>query len=424
MSRETWTTYTGPSHWYQLKFPAGWSAVEREHVVLLRPPAGNASLQVGVFWHQTPTSLTAQKFARFLRTLFPSRRKVQNLPVPLSEHIIFSARGESPLNRSTVWWKQFFHLGAWQKWKLWLVGHGQILVSAVYTADPDSDPEDETLAGAIVSSISISDAPCDPAEQFADQVLQRCRHRFPHRDCSLGDNLQLYVGSSTVNLNNFYRAYVDAPGQKDEIIVSILTTLMEIPRWSRDRANLTLDDVRSRIMPMLMPEEAEQAENRSIGTPWVAGLMVVYVVDEENAYWFIRPELLGNWKLTVAELHDIALANLDQYFERQPMEVSVLEGDIGPQLLLPVKPDAYNSARLLSLKFQENLRGVLGNAFAVGVPNRDFFVAVSLGSNEVLTQIRTRVSTDFQQMHHPLTKRLLLVTPDGVSELLEDESVE
>jgi hypothetical protein len=50
------------------------------------------------------------------------------------------------------------------------------------------------------------------------------------------------------------------------------------------------------------------------------------------------------------------------------------------------------------------------------MPNRDFFVAVSIRQPELIQHVRDRVDADFQTMHHPLTRRLLLLSPDGVSE--------
>jgi uncharacterized protein YtpQ (UPF0354 family) len=150
--------------------------------------------------------------------------------------------------------------------------------------------------------------------------------------------------------------------------------------------------------------------------PWVGGLVVLYVVDESHAYWYIREDLLETWGLPPDDLHEIALANLNRYFDEAPMEFTVAGEEDGPRLLIPARPDAYNTSRLLSEPFHEKLRGVLGGEFAVGTPSRDFFVAVSLDSSETVEHVRKKVEDDFQQMDHPLSDRLLLVTHDGVTE--------
>src|SRR4029077_6823200 len=138
--------------------------------------------------------------------------------------------------------------------------------------------------------------------------------------------------------------------------------------------------------------------------------------DESHAYWYIRDDLLETWRLSLDDLHDIALKNLDGYFEKTPMEFTVAGEGQGPRLLIPARPDAYNTSRLLSEPFHEKLRGVLGGEFAVGTPSRDFFGAVSLDPTETVEHVRKKVEDDFQQMDHPLSDRLLLVTHDGVTE--------
>ncbi len=98
------------------------------------------------------------------------------------------------------------------------------------------------------------------------------------------------------------------------------------------------------------------------------------------------------------------------------MEFTLAGSEDGPRLLVPSRPDAYNSARLLSGRFHSKLREVLGPTFAVGLPSRDFLVAINLDSPEAVEEVRQRVEDDFRQMDHPLSDKLLLVTRDGVAE--------
>jgi uncharacterized protein YtpQ (UPF0354 family) len=77
--------------------------------------------------------------------------------------------------------------------------------------------------------------------------------------------------------------------------------------------------------------------------------------------------------------------------------------------------------RLLCQSFLTKLREVAEGDLAVGVPGRDFFVAVSMKRPEMVDRIRSRIREDFRQTDHPLTDRMLLVTADGVSELIDDD---
>ena len=172
---------------------------------------------------------------------------------------------------------------------------------------------------------------------------------------------------------------------------------------------------------MLYPEEVwRRSFPNFVGTPWVGDLMVLYVVDEQHAYWYIRDDMLcRRWHIDRETLHELALANLDRYFERQQMEYVMGREDGGSMLLMPKRPDAYNSSRILSRQFCSALRTELGAELAVGVPSRDFIVAVSMGHAEALSEIRRKVEDDFNRMDHPLSPRLLLVSADGVSEFPE-----
>ncbi len=269
----------------------------------------------------------------------------------------------------------------------------------------------------IVNSIEFSEPPVCPPEIFAQRVLELARRKFPLLDCESAPDFQIKLGDSKVNLFNFYRSYVNAPAQFEAIVLPALTTVVQVQGWGKQQTEPGLDEVRERIMPMLYPEDEwhEQFPN-IVGMPWVGGLVVLYVVDESHAYWYIREDLLETWGMDLDELHQIALKNLNRYFDDTPMEFTVAGEEQGPRLLIPARPDAYNTSRLLSEPFHEKLRGVLGGEFAVGTPSRDFFVAVSLDSSEMVEHVRLKVEDDFQQMDHPLSARLLLVTHDGVTE--------
>ena len=76
--------------------------------------------------------------------------------------------------------------------------------------------------------------------------------------------------------------------------------------------NPPLDDVQDRIMPMLYPESVWQEHFAEfVAEPWVAGLVILYVVDEDDSYWYLRDDLIEQWSISLEQLHDIALQNLE-----------------------------------------------------------------------------------------------------------------
>jgi hypothetical protein len=408
--------HSGPSNWYTVSFPPGWKLETAEGTATLTAPEGGGVLTLSCFWLDGPQDAAVDRVLNLDR-LFPRRRQVQSLKQV--EGVEFSAgyHGQVPVDKTRPWWRRLIQRRQWRSWRVWCLRRGPVYIRALYLQSEATDREAETVASMIVNSIRLSDPPASPPEVFARRVLELARSKFPLLDCKPAPDFQIKIGDSKINLFNFYRSYVNAPAQFESIVLPALTTVVQVQGWGKDQTEPNLDDVRSRIMPMLYPEDVwrERFPN-FVGMPWVGGLVVLYVVDESHAYWYIRDDLLESWRLAIDELHEIALANLNRYFDDAPMKFTVAGEDEGPRLLIPERPDAYNTSRLLSEPFHEKLREVLGGEFAVGTPSRDFFVAVSLDSTETVEHVRKKVEDDFLQMDHPLSDRLLLVTHDGVTE--------
>jgi uncharacterized protein YtpQ (UPF0354 family) len=177
---------------------------------------------------------------------------------------------------------------------------------------------------------------------------------------------------------------------------------------------------RSRIMPMLLPgAEVSQWHPGLVFNDWIAGLKIAYVLDEPESYRYINLPLFKRWGVSLEKIHEQALENLEGYFRTKPMEIAASQNLDATQVLLPVKADAYNSSRLLSASFQSTLREYLGREYVVGIPSRDLFVAMRIDHSQLVSEIRQKIMEDFPKREFPLSLRMLLVSPDGVSELTE-----
>ncbi len=382
--------------------------------IMLPDQAGILSLRC--VWGESSCLEDAIEFDR----LFPQRRNVSGIRSLNLLQRSAGWQGEAVLDQPLPWWRRWLTRRNWHRWKTWAVDWSQAMLTVTFVerGDRPHDPETDTLVRMVLNTLEAPDLLADPPRQFAQRALELAREKFPLLLCEITGEFQLRLGKSNVNLFNFYRTYVQAPERFVNILLPALTTVVQVQEWGEEQTTPSLENVRERIMPMLYPEHVwRQNFPNFVGEPWVGNLMILYVVDEAQAYWYIRNELLEKWHLSAEQLHDLAMTNLERYFDEHPAEMLVSGQDEGPRLLMPHKPDAYNTSRLLSRTFHEKLRDVLGREFAVGMPNRDFFVALSTDEPNMLQHIRERVREDYSQMDHPLTDKLLLVSPDGVSEL-------
>jgi hypothetical protein len=418
-----WQTLTGPANWFQVSYPPHWSSGERRGTTTLSPANSDAVIAIYCLWFGGEGKTLPPSIEQ-VASQFPQSRNVRKHPPRPDMSLVESYTGEAVLDPPPAWYIRPFVRQQWRRWKMWAFQKGPLLVVASLIHPVERDPDLDSLAEMIIGTLQLIDNPAPPPEEFATRALALAQKKFPLLECRLGDDFQLHVGESTVNLFNFYRSFVRTPDRFEEILLPALTTVVQVQEWGQQQTEPEFDDVQERVMPMLYPETVWQEKFADfVCTPWVGGLVILYVVDEAQAYWYIRNDLMKRWNLDPDDLHDVALKNLEGYFEKQPMELAVAGSEeTGPKMLMPSKADSYNCVRFLSDSFLGKLRGVIGGDLAVGLPGRDFFVALSLDSPPMVDQVRRKVHEDFEQMDHPLTDRILLVTADGVSELVGEET--
>jgi hypothetical protein len=410
-----WQSLAGPTNWYRLWFPPGWTATLSDATLTLASPDGEAVLTVRSAWNRDAQAVPLHRLISPEGLFFGSRRVQTAAAIP-GDAESMGLVGEGLVEPRVPWWKRVFVREQWRRWRLWALRQGPIVLIGQLLHSTTPDREMESIAAMILRTIEFAPHPADPPQVFADRVLALAKHKFPLLDCQAGEGFQLKVGESNINLFNFYRSYIKVPERFEEIMLPALTTVVQIQEWGSEQSDPSLHQVRERIMPMLYPEDVwrERFPN-FVGQPWVAGLAVLYVIDESHAYWYIRRELLEQWGIGPDELHEAALQNLENYFDARPIELAVAGAESGPTMVMPTQPDSYNAARVLSERFREKMREVMGTPFAIGLPSRDFFVAVNLDSEEMVEHVRQRVRDDHEEMDHPLTEELLLISPDGVS---------
>jgi hypothetical protein len=248
--------------------------------------------------------------------------------------------------------------------------------------------------------------------------VRLAREYFPLLQAASVRGFSVRLGQSEIGLSNFYRMYLQAPDQFRRIVLPGLTSLVRMQELSPAQLMPDFSEVRERILPMLAPDNDSRQDER-VRQPWVGGLCIGYVVDEDDSYRYIHRQMLENWDVSSDDLHEAAIENLREYSSNHPISMTVVGDEDNPQMLMPMRPDAYNCSRILDPAFHQRLRELFGPQLVIGLPNRDFFVCVSLKQRGLIEQVRQRVREDYATMHHPLTERLLLISPDGVSEYVD-----
>ena len=419
--------FRGPANWFSLRHPRSLSLVQRESFVEIRPAPGKEppdwSLILYAAWIDSDEP-DSRSPAFPVSSLFPRVVHFRRED-PLSTSV--RCRAWSGLSRRALptgsWWSRLRRHP--YEWRLWILEHEQVTLVASLQSVPARplSLEGRRQCEAILGSIQFAESPAMPPDIFRQEVIALAKKHFPLLEAKAARRFSIELQGSEINLSNFYRSYLRSPQIFKRIVLPGLTSVVRLQEWGPDQVMPDLELIQSHIMPMLHPsDDAANSLQGFVQLPWIAGLTKVFVIDEDDTYRFVHSGMLQQWQLSVEGLQDLAMGNLDDYTDEHPLHVNVVGDDDDPQMLVPVNLDPWNSARILGQRFHDRLRELFGPEVVVGLPNRDFFVAVSLRHPELISQVRQRVIQDFQSMHHPLTQRLLLISADGVSEFCEADS--
>lgn len=436
-SNSFWRLCRGPANWFTFRCPEEVDVRHNQTLIEIRlrqPPQSNSgsvassrpedlpecsSLSLVTWWDEAETDSTRRP-SPDLTLLFP--HVVALRPEPAlhlsSQNEVWSGVSRRP--RTGCWLSRVFGRKQQYQWRLWTIRRGCLtIVATVQSPDGEKlNPGFLLICERILRTLEIADQPAWPPDVFLKQVIELARQNFPLLYTTASRGFSLRMGQSEISLSNFYRMYLQQPEQFRRIVLPGLTTLVRLQELGPDQLVPTLEEIRSQILPMLSAED-DPRNNERVRMPWVGGLSVGYVVDEDASYRYVHQEMLENWDLSLDELHELAISNLREYSADNPLELTIVGDELHPRMLMPVKPDAYNSSRILDPEFHGRLRDLFGPELVVGVPNRDFFVAVTMNDTALIEQVRVRVHEDFATMHHPLTQRLLVISADGVSEYCE-----
>ncbi len=438
------TAISGPSNWFNFRVPAGFIVRKTGHRVEIQvapaeqdvttqrttahgkqPSAAATNTPILVIDSQwlnradAPAESCFADIVTFYPIILASRPEpIVDAPQALTGRCVAECwSGIARMPRSGKWWQRPFRRKPTTHW--WFcslrMGHIRIQARINSVAGTLLAPWLVAACESILGSIQITETPAMPFAAFRDHVIAVASKRFPLLTLATAGRDAICIEDSTLDLSPLYRTYLKHPRRLEQIVLPAITTIVRMRELSPDQLLPPLHLARHRILPMLSPDKQPDKKDL-VALPWIAGLHVNFVLDDHNAYRYVCHAMLQTWKLDSEELLEIAIHNLEQRSAEYEPEDSILGTQDHPRMLMLTAPDAYNSVQILSPEFQKKLRKTFGPQVIVGIPNHDSLLAVAEHQETLISHVQLLVDSDYQNHQHPLTKRLLLVSADGVSE--------
>jgi uncharacterized protein YtpQ (UPF0354 family) len=257
------------------------------------------------------------------------------------------------------------------------------------------------------------------AEQFAGYMEKRLTLEDAIE--VLGRNglqLQLRVNGAeqTADLTNFHTAYVRNPEQLDTIVRNFVEAALGLVP---DRAVGDFAVLAERVYPMIKPLDLlvrvrEHNLPMLVYREFLAGLMIVYVVDEPRSVTFINETHLDHWEVDITEVHKQAIKNLRRRTIEQVDYVVVGEGE--QRIYIYNSGDGYDATRLLLSDVLASWARDVPGALVIGIPNRDFLIGFSDANPDILERIAQQIQADAAGREYSITDQLFTLESGEVRE--------
>lgn len=235
-----------------------------------------------------------------------------------------------------------------------------------------------------------------------------------------GMDIRLRVGATDLQLNltNFYTMYAQQPAAFDSMLLTLERSLRT---YDGARQISSFAELRERIFPMLKPLALlatirERNLPMLVYRPFLADLMICYVIDEPTSVAYINEQHLERWEIGEHELHAHALDNLRQRTEAQGN--FTIAGEGAQRLIVANTQDGFDATRLLLVPLLDSWRTQFPGTMVIGVPNRDFLIAFSDQDRTILNNVARQVQLDASEREHGLTDQLFMLADGQIREYM------
>ncbi|MCE2593761.1 DUF1444 family protein [Motilimonas cestriensis] len=249
---------------------------------------------------------------------------------------------------------------------------------------------------------------------FQRYVFEYVQHKYDQYDFEKPDEVEIIkLGKIELGLQNLYNLYLQSKTtttELDGMLGEHFDQLLPELTLSDKSELLSWREAKSQVRPQFSPVEyldRVELAHRKLDEY----VIIAFVLDQENTYRYITTEDLKLWNVTLAELSDIALSNLDESSHKIPMQMFLeQEKFIAIQAM-----DGYDAARILIPEFRAFVIEKLGEPFFAAFPNRDFLIMWSGDNSAGFKAFASdKAQQSFSEQPYSLTPNIFKVTRSAI----------
>lgn len=158
--------------------------------------------------------------------------------------------------------------------------------------------------------------------------------------------------------------------------------------------------------------------------PFSPDLDVGYVLDMPEKYDYIIDPQLAEWDIDLEILNEVAMSNLEKLVKDTEIDFGNPLQDMSARYAIIENGDGYAATHILSEDMRQKLHEFLGPTYIMAVPVRDFLIAwhPEYPAAEAFSDEVAKVYGEGGA--YKLSKRLYIVTAEGIEPVPTPEEVE
>jgi uncharacterized protein YtpQ (UPF0354 family) len=164
-------------------------------------------------------------------------------------------------------------------------------------------------------------------------------------------------------------------------------------------------EIRAQLYPLLMDpaQIQEKGQGQILNAPVAEGLFVIYGIEEPGEkIRYVTYQDLRDWGISHTIVHVTAVQNLDRRTAGQRLtKLDAVQG--GRPMFVWHLQDGYDAARILLPKWLEELAGAVSGELLLGVPHRNWFVAIGDREPEFVAVVGQRVQSEHHSAGFPVS---------------------